>query len=389
MSRRTWKLIWLPPIAAAVLAVVGIGYCRWTGQLPRPFLALMLRRIVLPAGFYIEIYASGVPNARSMALGEHGTVFVGSRRAGNVYALVDSEHRNRADKVIILARGLDVPNGVAFHDGSLYVAEQTRVLRYDDIENHLDNPPSPAVLDVKFPVGPDHGWKFIGFGPDGWLYVAVGMPCNVCEPGDERYGTIMRMKPDGSQQEMFARGIRNSVGFDWQPATNELWFTDNGRDGMGDNVPPDELNRAPQKGMNFRFPYCHGSDVADPEFGRKHPCSEFVPPVLNLPAHVAALGMRFYTGNMFPPDYRGQIFVAEHGSWDRSTPIGYRISLVKLRGGRADYRVFAEGWLIGRLKWGRPVDVLVMPDGALLVSDNYAGAVYRIVSKGGNAADKK
>ena len=388
MSRRTWKLIWLPPIAVAVLAVIGIGYCRWTGQFPRAFLALMLSRITLPPGFQMEIYASGVPNARSMALGTKGTVFVGSRRAGKVYALVDSWHNNKADRVVTLARGLNVPNGVAFHDGSLYVAEESRLLRYDDIENHLDNPPSPGVLDVKFPVGPDHGWKFLAFGPDGWLYIAVGMPCNVCEASDQRYGTIMRMKPDGSQQEIFARGIRNSVGFDWQPGTNELWFTDNGRDGMGDTVPPDELNRAPQMGMNFGFPYCHGSDISDPEFGIKHSCSEFVPPVLNLPAHVAALGMRFYTGNMFPPDYRGQIFVAEHGSWDRSSPIGYRVTLVELRGG-ANYRVFAEGWLIGRLKWGRPVDVLIMPDGALLVSDNYAGAVYRIVYRGGNATDEK
>jgi glucose/arabinose dehydrogenase len=267
----------------------------------------------------------------------------------------------------------------SFRDGALFVAEINRVLRFDDIEAKLRTPPAPAIVNAGFPSDLAHGWKFIRFGPDGWLYVPVGAPCNVCEPKDQRFATIMRMRPDGSELEVFARGIRNSVGFDWHPYTNELWFTDNGRDLMGDDIPPDELNYAPHNGMHFGFPYCHGKNVPDPEFGKEHACTEFVPPALELPAHVAALGMRFYTGAMFPPAYQNQIFIAEHGSWDRSIPTGYRISLAKLEGNEAvKYEVFASGWLQGRHYWGRPVDVLAMPDGALLVSDDYAGAIYRI-----------
>jgi glucose/arabinose dehydrogenase len=210
----------------------------------------------------------------------------------------------------------------------------------------------------------------------------VGAPCNICEPDENRYALISRLKPDGSGLQVFAKGIRNTVGFDWHPATKELWFTDNGRDEMGDDVPPDELNYAPKPGLNFGYPYCHGGDIPDPEYGKKHNCSEFVPPAQKLGPHVAALGMRFYTGSMFPASYRNQIFIAEHGSWNRTKPIGYRITLVELNGNRAvSYKIFAEGWLQGSRAWGRPVDVVVMPDGAMLVSDDSAGAVYRISYK--------
>ena len=364
---------------AVILSFLAAAACRWTGQVPRPLLDVLIHRIELPPGFSIELYATGVPNARSMTFGERGTLFVGSRRAGKVYALLDTTHRNRADRVITIASGLSTPNGVAFRNGSLYVAEVSRVLRYDDIEKRLDDPPKPAVVYDGLPVGADHAWKFIRFGPDGWLYVGVGAPCNVCESSDERYATIMRMRGDGSAPEVFARGIRNSVGFDWEPETKELWFTDNGRDWMGDNLPPDELNNAPGPGMNFGFPYCHGKNISDPEFGAKHACSEFAAPALELPAHVAALGMSFYTGDMFPQAYRGEIFIAEHGSWNRSVPTGYRVSSVSLDGKRATkYEVFAEGWQLGRFHWGRPVEAIVAADGALLVSDDYAGAIYRI-----------
>jgi len=224
-----------------------------------------------------------------------------------------------------------------------------------------------------------HGWKFIRFGPDGMLYLQVGAPCNICEPKDERYASIMRMKPDGTDLEIFAKGIRNTVGFDWHPQTQELWFTDNGRDYMGNDQPPDELDYAPQKGLHFGFPYCHGANIPDPEFGREHKCEEFTPPAMALGPHVAAIGMRFYTGTMFPEEYRNQIFIAEHGSWNRSTPIGYRVTLVRLQNNRAvEYKVFAEGWLQNGRGWGRPADVQVMPDGALLVSDDEAGTIYRI-----------
>jgi glucose/arabinose dehydrogenase len=343
---------------------------------------LPLDKIKLPPGFSISIYARNVPGARSMAWSPNGTLFVGTRQEGKVYALLDRNHDNVADEVLTLAQGWKMPNGVAFHDGALYVAEVSRILRYDAIEAHLTNPPKPVVINDSYPRDTHHGWKFIRVGPDGMLYVPVGAPCNICQRPDARYASITRLKLDGTGFEVLAYGVRNSVGFDWHPETKELWFTDNGRDWLGDDLPPDELNHAPQAGLNFGFPYCHGKDIADPEFGAKRPCSDFVAPVLDLGPHVAALGMRFYTGTMFPPEYRNQILIAQHGSWNRSKKSGYRVMQVRLEGNRAvEYTVFAEGWLQGEQVWGRPVDVQVMPDGALLVSDDYAGTIYRISYK--------
>ncbi|MGE3536081.1 MAG: sorbosone dehydrogenase family protein [Candidatus Tectimicrobiota bacterium] len=340
---------------------------------------LPLHMLRLPPGFKVSIYARHVPNARSMTLSPNGTVFVGTRQEGKVYALLDHNQDQVADEVITLAQGLSMPNGVAFRDGALYVAEVHRILRYDNIEARLKNPPPPVVVNQSYPTDKHHGWKFIRFGPDGRLYIPVGAPCNICQRSDPRYASITRLQADGSGMEVFAHGVRNSVGFDWHPQTRELWFTDNGRDWLGDDLPHDELNHAPQAGLHFGFPYCHGKDFADPEFGSQRPCSAFVPPVVELGPHVAALGMRFYTGNMFPADYRNQIFIALHGSWNRSTKIGYRLMQVRLDGARASQSsVFAEGWLQGDTVWGRPVDVQVMPDGALLVSDDYAGAIYRL-----------
>lgn len=340
---------------------------------------LPLSTLTLPPGFSISVYADNVPNARSMTLGPRGTLFVGTRTAGNVYAILDANKDQKADRVVTLATGLEMPNGVAVRDGSLFVAEVSRILRFDNIEASLDKPPAPVVITGAYPRDRHHGWKFVAFGPDGYLYVPVGAPCNVCERPDPRYSSITRIRPDGSGLEVFASGVRNTVGFDWHPATRELWFTDNGRDMLGDDLPPDELNVAPAKGLHFGFPYCHGGTIADPEFGSKRPCSEFTPPARTLGPHVAALGMRFYTGTMFPAAFRNQILIAEHGSWNRSTPIGYRVMMVTLSGSRVTgYEPLAEGWLQGRKPWGRPVDVLVMPDGALLVSDDLAGAIYRI-----------
>jgi glucose/arabinose dehydrogenase len=344
---------------------------------------LPLERIKLPPGFEISIFASGVKDARSLTLSPNGTVFVGSRSAGNVYAVVDRNGDGKADEVITLARGLKSPNGVAFQEGALYVAEISRVLRFDDIERRLTGSSQPVVVTDKFPKDGHHGWKFIRFGPDGLLYVPVGAPCNICQRDPDRYAVIMRLRPDGTHLETFARGVRNTVGFDWHPTTKELWFTDNGRDWLGDDSPPDELNRAPRPGLHFGFPYCHGASVADPEFGSKRQCSEFAAPAQNLAPHVAALGMRFYTGTMFPDAYRQQIFIAEHGSWNRTTPSGYRVTLVRFDNDRAvSYEPFAEGWLHDGRAWGRPVDVLVMPDGSLLVSDDRADVIYRITYKG-------
>ncbi len=346
----------------------------------------MLSRISLPEGFSISLYSNEVPGARSLALGAKGTLFVGTR-SKTVYALSDADGDNYAETVRVIADNLNTPNGVAFRDGDLYVAEINRILRYDGIESRLSSPRDPVVIVDTLPRDMDHGWKFIRFGPDGKLYVPVGAPCNVCKRNDERYAAISRVDPDGRNLEVFAHGVRNTVGFDWHPESDELWFTDNGRDNISrdtqinDNSPPDELNRAGEAGLHFGFPYCHGKDVKDPQFGSQRNCGEFTPPQWELPAHVAALGMRFYTGSMFPESWRNVIFIAEHGSWNRSVPIGYRVTSVRLdeSGNAASYEVFAQGWLgSDGTAWGRPVDVLIAPDGALLVSDDLRGAIYRI-----------
>jgi glucose/arabinose dehydrogenase len=338
---------------------------------------LPLDQIRLPAGFTIEVYARA-PGARSLALGTNGTVFVGTQRAGSVYALKPRPDGRSAETVTI-AGNLNAPNGVAFRDGALYVAEISRILRYDAIETRLADPPQPVVVTDRYPREGHHGWKFIAFGPDGWLYVPVGAPCNVCEPDPDRYALISRIRPDGSGYEVFARGIRNTVGFDWHPDTKELWFNDHGRDLLGDDLPSCELNRARRAGLHFGFPYCHQGDTPDPEFGAKRACSEFVPPAWKQGGHVAPDGLRFYTGSQFPPEYRNRIFVAQHGSWNRSKKSGYRVMMATLKDGEvARFEPFAEGWLQGESHWGRPVDLLVLRDGSLLLSDDYAGVVYRI-----------
>ncbi|MBI2370718.1 MAG: sorbosone dehydrogenase family protein [Deltaproteobacteria bacterium] len=343
----------------------------------KPAHEIPLDRIKLPPGFQISLWAEGLPNARSITLGSKGLVFVSSRVAGNVYAVVDKGDRR---EVKIIAKGLHRPNGVAFRGGALYVAELSRILRFDNIEDRLDNPPAPVVIFDRLPKDEPHGWKFLAIGPDGKLYFNVGAPCNICEP-PPTHALIARINLDGTGYEVFARGVRQSVGFDWHPVTRELWFTDNGRDWLGDDVPSDELNHAPRPGMHFGYPYCHQGDLPDPEFGRNRSCGEFTPPVVKLGPHVAGLGMRFYTGDMFPPEYRNRIIIAQRGSWNRTKKLGYRLMQVDLSGGRPRYEVFAEGWLQGEAFWGRPVDVQVMPDGALLVSDDNAGALYRITYK--------
>jgi len=344
---------------------------------------LPLDKLKLPPGFRIELVAR-VPNARAMAWGatsvRGSTLFVGSMQEGKVYAL-SLPAAGSKDKVVVhqIASGLTLPVGVAYRDGALFVSAVNTVLRFDDIDRQLADPPAPRVVRDTFPSDTHHGWKYIAFGPDGYLYIPVGAPCNVCDPDNNRYANIMRMKPDGSDVQVFARGVRNSVGFAWHPRTGELWFTDNGRDMLGDDAPPDELNHAPRAGMHFGFPYCHGGTIADPEFGKLHACAEYTPPAQPLGPHVASLGMKFYTGTQFPARYRNQIIIAEHGSWNRSKKIGYRLSLVTLDGGKAvGYETFVEGWLQGESPWGRPVDVLNAPDGSLLVSDDSAGEIYRI-----------
>lgn len=336
---------------------------------------LPLERIKLPPGFAIETYAR-VPGARSLALGANGTVFVGTLREGKVFALTPSA---KGVEVLTLARDLNAPGGVAYRDGALYVAEVNRVLRYDRIDTSLANPPKPVVVTDRYPTDRHHGWKFIAFGPDGKLYVPVGAPCNVCNEDPDRYGLISRINADGSGYEVYARGIRNSVGFDWDPRSGALWFNDHGRDMMGDDLPSCELNHAPKAGMHFGFPFCHQGDTLDPEFGKGRKCEDYTPPALKQGGHVAPNGLRFYTGRQFPEAYRNRVFIAQHGSWNRSKKSGYRVLSVTVNGGKVDgSEVFAQGWMQNEQVWGRPVDLLVMPDGALLISDDHAGAVYRV-----------
>ncbi|MBS1559772.1 MAG: sorbosone dehydrogenase family protein [Bacteroidetes bacterium] len=347
--------------------------------------SLPLEKIKLPKGFSISIFAE-VENARSLAISPSGTIFVGNRDGNKVYAVKDEDNDGKADKKWVIASGLNMPNGVAFYKGDLYVAEVNRIHKFANIENKLDNPGKSQIIYDKFPTDTHHGWKYIAFGPDGKLYVPVGAPCNICEPTKPVYASITRMNADGTGMEIFASGVRNSVGFTWHPVTKEIWFTDNGRDLLGDDAPPCELNTAPKAGLHFGYPYCHGGFIKDPEFGDKRPCNDFVKPAQNLGAHVAPLGLKFYTGKMFPAEYHQQIILAEHGSWNRSKKSGYKLSLVKVDANSkaTSYTPFASGWLEedSQKIWGRPVDVLLLPDGSMLVSDDHANVIYRIVYNG-------
>jgi glucose/arabinose dehydrogenase len=341
---------------------------------------LPLDKLKLPPGFKVDVFAE-VENARSLAISPEGTIFVGNRDKDKVYAVKDTDGDFKADKKWVIADSLNMPNGVAFKDGALYVAEMTRILKFSDIESKLNNPGKGEVIGDAFPEQDGHGWKYIAFGPDGKLYVPVGAPCNICEPKEEIYASITRMSADGTGREVFAKGVRNTVGFTWHPDTKELWFTDNGRDLMGDEVPNCELNLASNAGMHFGYPYCHEGSISDPEFGKKRTCSEFVAPVQKMGPHVAPLGLKFYTGAMFPDTYKNQLIVARHGSWNRTKKSGHDLALVKIKDNKSEgLESFASGWLDDETQkvWGRPVDVLGLKDGSILVSDDFANVIYRI-----------
>jgi glucose/arabinose dehydrogenase len=337
---------------------------------------LPVNKLKLPAGFNIEVYAAGMANARSMREGDKGTVFVGSRQVDKVYAVVNKDGKR---SVKVLASGLYRPNGLAFHNGTLYIAELSKISKIDKVEDNLDSPPKPTMIYDNLPKDEAHGWKFIGIGPDNKLYVPVGQPGNNVLH-DDAHGQIRRMNLDGTGVEIVALGVRNTVGFDWHPETKQLYFTDNGRDWLSESVPEDELNRVTKVGENFGAPYCYQGNVLDPEFGWGHLCSEYTAPVGLMGPHTASLGMRFYTGNMFPKAYKNTIFVARHGSWNKSKKEGGDIVAVKLNkdGTVKSVEPFLTGFIENNNYVGRPVDVLQMKDGSLLVSDDWNGAVYRI-----------
>ena len=332
-------------------------------------------KIKVPRGFTVSLWAHGINNARAMVWGDNGTLFVSSRVAGNVYAVLDRGGRR---EVKVIAKGLNLPNGVAFKDGTLYVAEVSRISKMPGIEAKLDNPPALETVYDILPRDLPHGWKYLAFGPDGKLYFNIGAPCNICQPPDT-HANISRVNVDGSGFEYVAHGVRNSVGFDWHPVTKELYFTTHGRDWLGDDAPSDRLDVAARKGLHFGFPYCHQGDIPDPDFAQGRSCAEFAPPLLKTGPHVAGNGVQFYTGSMFPSEYRNRIFLAQRGSWNRSEKVGFRIMMVTLRPRDVPkYEVFAEGWLQGDQIWGRPVYTQQMKDGSLLIADDYAGAIYRV-----------
>jgi glucose/arabinose dehydrogenase len=333
-------------------------------------------KLKLPKGFKIEVYASGIPNARTLRLGDKGTVFVSNRLLDKVYAITEKDGK-RVTKVI--ASGMDRPNGLAFHGGALYIAEGTKISKLENIEDNLDNPPKPVVVYSDLPNHASHGWRYIGIGPDNKLYINVGAPCNICEPPATN-AQIRRLNLDGSGAEVYARGVRNSVGFDWHPVSKELYFTEHGRDWLSEDLPEDELNRVTKAGQHFGFPYCHQGNFADREMGWGKSCDEYEKPVALMGPHSAVLGMRFYTGNMFPKEYKNAIFMARHGSWNRTKKIGGDVVVVKLNkdGSVKSWAPFLTGFLEDNKYSGRPVDVQMMKDGSLLVSDDYAGAVWRI-----------
>ncbi len=354
---------------------------------------LQMSKLKLPPGFSVDVWAE-VPNARSLARGTKGTIFVSNLAANDVYAVVDKNGKREVKKIL---KGLNAPNGIAFLDGNLYVAERTQIKKYENIEDRLDNPPEGVlVVDGLDPTnGPGHFWKYLTVGPDKKLYFNIGSPQNITIPNYVQ-GAIMRVDPQTGRLERVATGVRNSVGMTFHPVTKKLWFTEHGRDWMGDDKPSDELNVLSKVGEDFGYPFCHQGDIPDPLYGKYASCDQFTPPALNLGAHVAPLGLRFYTGNQFPAEYKNALFVARHGSWNRNTKQGYDVMRVTLgaNGKVVKYEPFLTGFLLDEKgdppMWGRPVDVLVMPDGSMLVSDDYNGVIYRVTyNKSASGASKQ
>ncbi|MCE9678451.1 PQQ-dependent sugar dehydrogenase [Shewanella sp. AS1] len=337
----------------------------------------ILDKLTVAEGFKVSLFSDDVENAREIAVSDKGMVYVGSMRAGNLYALIDNNKDGVSDEKILLATGLNLPTGVAYKDGDLYVSEVSRIIRFKDIDNNLESPKFEVVFD-QFPSDTHHGWKVLGFSPTGELVIPVGVPCNVCAE-DDRYGRIFSLNLVTKKLTTIAQGVRNSVGFDFQPGTDTFWFSDNGRDMMGDDIPPCEINKVNYQGEHFGFPYVHAGSILDPEFGQGKKVSDYTPPALSLGAHVAPLGIHFYRADQFPKAYRQQLFVAEHGSWNRSKKAGYKVALATIDQGKVvDYTPFLTGFMQNEETFGRPVAFAELQDGSLLISDDYAGAIYRV-----------
>ena len=349
--------------------------------IPTPADKLPIAKMKVPPGFKVEIFAAEVFDARGLRQGDRGTVFVSSLfGAGKIYALVD---RGGKREVKVIAEKLMLPNGIEFHKGSLYVATPKAITRYDGIEDKLGNPPEPVTIYDQLPGDVPHGWKFIKIGPDGKLYVPVGAPCNICEPDPDKYAQIRRINLDGSGMEIVARGVRNTVGFDFHPKTGELYFTDNQRDWLSEDMPLDEVNRVTKVGQNFGYPYCHSGMMVDPQFGWGKDCKQFVKPALLIGAHAAPLGMRFYTGKMFPKKYQNAIFLTRHGPWNKTQKYAADVVAIFIDDkGNAKMEPFLTGLVENNQYIGRPADVLVLKDGSLLVSDDHNGAIYRVTYSG-------
>ena len=346
---------------------------------------LPVDKLKVPKGFKVEVYAANIPNARSLRLGDKGTVFVSNRTLDKVYAIVDKGGKR---EVKVIAKDLYRPNGIALHDGTLYIAELSQISKIEKIEDNLDNTPKPTVIYNDLPKDEPHGWKYLTVGPDNKLYFNVGAPCNICMP-PPTHAQIRRINLDGSGAEVVARGTRQIVGMDWHPTLKQLYFTENARDWLSEELPNDKLNRLANPGKdNFGYPYCHQGNIPDPEFGWGHSCDEFTKPLALLGPHAAPLGIKFYTGTAFPAEYRGQAFIARHGSWNKSKKIGGDIVVAKLNadGTVKSIDTFITGFLQDNNYVGRPVDLLPMKDGSLLISDDYAGAIYRVSYGNGNVA---
>ena len=366
--RKLRQLVWL---IFGLTCVIPAGVAAPTHE--------QLQSLSLPPGFTLEVLDVSVPNARQMALTDEGTLIVGTRREGKVYAVPNALEGGEL-KAITLFEDLFMPSGITVHDKTLFVAATNSILKVSNVDEHLQkNPPHTVLLD-NLPDETHHGWKYTKVGPDNFLYAPVGAPCNICLSEDQRFASLLRIHPDTGKTEIWAEGIRNTVGFAWHPVTGELWFSDNGRDWLGDDTPVEEINIITQQGQHFGYPFLHGSDVVDPEFG-EHPAGkdlDFVKPVVEIQAHSAALGMAFYTHSQFPESFQNALFVAEHGSWNRTNKVGYRVVVITQTEGERTYMPFIEGWLQGEEPWGRPNDVLVAPDGSLLISDDAQGRIYRV-----------